>query len=73
MAHSHGVKAMCHSCGAIILFIDSPIDIGVDILDPLQVRATGMGPKFRKRTYGHHICLHGSIDTRSRKIRPPLD
>jgi len=63
MAHSHDVKVMYHSCGSIVNFIDKIIEIGVDILDPIQVRAKGMDPWYLKENYGDHICFHGSIDT----------
>lgn len=63
LAHSHGVKFMFHSCGAIIPLIDDLIEVGVDILDPLQALAAGMDPAVLKRDYGHRICLHGGIDT----------
>lgn len=63
MAHSHNVKVMFHSCGAIEPLIEDIISIGVDILDPLQVTAAGMEPKILKGKYGRRICLHGSIDT----------
>jgi len=35
----------------------------VDILDPIQVRAKGMEPRYLKSNFGSRICLHGSIDT----------
>jgi uroporphyrinogen decarboxylase len=63
MAHSHGVKVMFHSCGSIVPFIPRLIDIGIDILDPIQVRAKGMNPEYLKDSFGDRICLHGSIDT----------
>jgi uroporphyrinogen decarboxylase len=63
MAHSHGVKVMFHSCGSIINFIDRIIEIGIDILDPIQVRAKGMDPMYLKKNYNDKICFHGSIDT----------
>ena len=63
MAHSHGVKVMFHSCGAIVPLIERIIALGVDILDPVQVAADGMDPKLIKERFGHRICLHGSIDT----------
>lgn len=63
MAHSHGVSVMFHSCGAVAPLVDRLIDLGVDILDPLQVAATGMDPRALKRDFGARICLHGSIDT----------
>ncbi len=63
LAHSHNTKVMFHSCGSITAFIDTLIEIGVDILDPIQVRAANMDPAPIKATYGSRICLHGSIDT----------
>ncbi len=63
MAHSHGVKFMFHSCGAIRPLIEDLIEIGVDILDPLQAAAEGMDPIVLKPMYGDRICLHGGICT----------
>jgi uroporphyrinogen decarboxylase len=63
MAHSHGVKVMFHSCGAIVPLIDDIIACGADILDPLQACAMGMDPQTLKERFGSRICLHGGIDT----------
>jgi len=63
MTHGHGVKFMFHSCGAIRPLIEDLIEIGVDILDPLQAAADGMDPRAIKDTYGDRICLHGGICT----------
>jgi uroporphyrinogen decarboxylase len=63
MTHSHGVKFMFHSCGAIGPLIDDLIEIGVDILDPLQAAAEGMEPEHLKAAYGSRLCLHGGICT----------
>lgn len=62
MAHSHNVKVMFHSCGSILEFIDDLIEIGVDILDPIQVRAKNMNPADIKQKFGSRICLHGAVD-----------
>jgi uroporphyrinogen decarboxylase len=63
MTHSHGVKFLFHSCGAIRPLIEDLIEIGVDILDPLQAAATGMEPQILKDAYGDRLCLHGGICT----------
>ena len=63
MTHSHGVKFLFHSCGAIRPLIEDLIEIGVDILDPLQAAADGMEPERLKEAYGDRICLHGGICT----------
>ena len=63
MAHSHNVKVMFHSCGSIVPLIDRLIDLGIDILDPIQVRAKDMDPEIIKEKFGSRLCFHGSIDT----------
>jgi uroporphyrinogen decarboxylase len=63
MAHGHGVKVMFHTCGAVVPLIDRLIDLAVDMLDPIQVRATGMDPVLIKQRFGSRIALHGAIDT----------
>lgn len=63
LAHSHDTKVMFHSCGSIVPFIDRLIEIGIDILDPIQVSAVNMDPARIKAEYGTRICLHGAIDT----------
>jgi len=63
IAHSHGIAVMFHSCGAVVPFIDRLIEIGVDILDPVQVRAEGMAPEGIKERFGDRICFHGAVDT----------
>jgi uroporphyrinogen decarboxylase len=63
LAHRHKLRAMFHSCGAVAPLVDSLVDLGVDVLDPLQVRARGMDPELLKRRYGRRVALHGAIDT----------
>ena len=63
LAHSHDTKVMFHSCGSITAFMDVLIEIGIDVLDPIQVSAANMDPAQIKAEYGSRICLHGSIDT----------
>ncbi|MBC8507917.1 MAG: hypothetical protein H8D34_23870 [Chloroflexi bacterium] len=63
MAHAYGVKVMFHSCGSVIDYIDELIEVGVDILDPIQTQAERMDPAYIKQRFGEKICLHGSLDT----------
>ena len=63
MAHGHGVKIMFHTCGAVVPLIDRLIELEVDVLDPIQVRAKDMDPVEIKQRFGSRICLHGAIDT----------
>jgi len=56
------VKVLYHSCGAIEPMIDDLIEVGVDILNPLQPLARGMESALLKRKYGDRICFHGGVD-----------
>jgi uroporphyrinogen-III decarboxylase len=57
-------KTFKHSCGAVEPFIDSFIEAGFDILNPVQINATGMDPQHLKDTYGDRITFWGGgIDT----------
>jgi len=51
-----------HSCGMIHPFIDTLIDAGVDILDPLQPCHPMMQPEVLARDFGSKVCFHGGID-----------
>ena len=60
-AHARGVKAELHSCGNVLPFVPELIEIGLDALNPLEVKA-GMDPVELKRKYGHRLVLHGGIN-----------
>lgn len=60
-AHEKGIKAHLHSCGDVRPFIPEFIEMGLDALNPLEVKA-GMDPLEIKREYGRDIVLHGGID-----------
>ncbi len=51
-----------HSCGAIATIIPDLVEIGVDILNPLQPSAKGMDLAQIKRQYGSELVLHGAVD-----------
>ncbi len=56
------IKLLYHSCGAIEPLIGDLIDIGVDILNPVQPIAKGMDSSELKRKYGDKLTFHGGID-----------
>lgn len=62
-AKNYGIKVMFHSCGSVREIIPDLINMGIDILDPVQVRANGMDPEDLKRDFGDNICFHGGVDT----------
>jgi hypothetical protein len=53
-----------HSCGAVEPLISAFIESGFDILNPVQVSASGMDPKHLKKEYGQDIVFWGGgVDT----------
>jgi uroporphyrinogen-III decarboxylase len=54
------VKIAYHSDGLIYPIIPDLIEIGLDVLNPLQPRC--MDPEKIKREYGDRLCFWGSID-----------
>jgi uroporphyrinogen decarboxylase len=55
-------KMMLHSCGNVRPFIPDWIEMGLDVLDPVQPRAYGMEPEGLKRDFGDRLSFHGGID-----------
>ncbi len=60
-AHEKGIYAHLHSCGNIMPRIGDLMEIGIDALNPLEVKA-GMDPLKLKREYGDRLTLHGGIN-----------
>jgi uroporphyrinogen decarboxylase len=56
-------KLHFHTCGSVAAIIEDLIQIGVDILNPVQVSAAGMEPGELKRKYGDRLVFWGAIDT----------
>ncbi len=62
--HAHGIKAHMHSCGNIMALADDLVGIGLDGLNPLEIKA-GMDPLKLKADYGDRLVLEGGIDVRN--------
>ncbi|MCC7349246.1 MAG: hypothetical protein IT446_01635 [Phycisphaerales bacterium] len=57
-------KTFKHSCGAVVSLVDSFIDAGFDILNPVQCSASGMDPQVLKDRFGGRITFWGGgVDT----------
>ncbi len=54
------IKIAYHSDGCFYPVVSELIDIGVDILNPVQPRS--MDPALLKRQYGKNLCFWGSVD-----------
>ncbi len=58
----HNVKVFHHDDGAIMLIIPKMVDLGIDILNPIQWHLPGMDLHKLKQSFGKQICFHGGID-----------
>ncbi|MCL2163034.1 MAG: hypothetical protein FWH55_01295 [Oscillospiraceae bacterium] len=59
-------KVFFHSCGSIFSIIPHMIEMGVDILNPVQTDAANMQPEKLKAAYGDQLVFWGGgIDTQS--------
>jgi uroporphyrinogen decarboxylase len=66
---SPNVKIMFHSCGNVRPIIPDFIKIGIDILNPVHITATGMEPVQLKKDFGNEIVFWGGgVDTQ--KVLP---
>jgi len=62
-------KTFKHSCGAVEPFMESFIEAGFDIINPVQVNAAGMDPVHLKARYGDRLVFWGGgVDTQ--KVLP---
>ena len=52
-------KTFYHTCGAVEPLIDDLIEMGVDILNPVQCTAKGMEPRGLKEKYGDRVVFWG--------------
>lgn len=56
------IKLAWHSCGSITPIIPDFIEIGLDVLNPMQPLAAGMTPEYLTREFGRELVFFGGID-----------
>ncbi len=52
-------KTFYHSCGSIVRLLDDFVEMGADILNPVQCSAEGMDPVMLKEKYGDKLTFWG--------------
>jgi uroporphyrinogen decarboxylase len=55
------IKIAWHTCGSVVPIIPELIDIGLDILNPIQPEASGMDPIYLKKEFGRDLIFFGGI------------
>ena len=62
VAKARGIPVMYHCDGALVPLLPELIDMGVDLLNPVQADAAGMDPQRLKDEFGDRLSFHGGID-----------
>ncbi len=62
LAHAHGLRAFHHDDGAIRPIIPDLIEIGIDVLNPIQWRCRGMEREGLAADFGSALVFHGGVD-----------
>jgi uroporphyrinogen decarboxylase len=62
LVHSYGVKVFHHDDGAMRPLLPELIEMGIDLLNPVQWRCRGMDRENLARDFGSRIVFHGGID-----------
>ena len=57
-----GIKVFHHDDGAIRPLIPKMVELGMDVLNPVQWKLPGMDPKELKKDFGKVLCFHGGVD-----------
>jgi len=65
MIHGFGAKVFYHSCGNALPMLPDLLEIGIDILDPLQLKAMKTCPARLRDLAGGEVTLHGGLDTQN--------
>jgi uroporphyrinogen decarboxylase len=60
---AHNLPVAYHCCGALRPIIGDLIEIGIDVLNPIQCNCPGMDPFELKREFGSRLAFMGGVDT----------
>ena len=62
LTHQAGAYVFHHDDGAISQILPGLVELGIDILNPIQWRADGMDRAMLKQQYGSRLVFHGGMD-----------
>jgi uroporphyrinogen decarboxylase len=62
LAHSAGAYVFHHNDGNITRILPELVELGIDILNPIQWRADGMDRKWLMENFGDRLVFHGAVD-----------
>jgi uroporphyrinogen decarboxylase len=62
LAHRYGKPVMYHTDGSVYQLLPEFVELGVDLLNPLQPDAKNMDLQRIKDEFGDKLCFHGGVD-----------
>lgn len=62
LAKAYGLKVFHHDDGAVREIIPDLIEMGIDVLNPIQWRCPGMEQEGLARDFAGQVCFHGGVD-----------
>jgi uroporphyrinogen decarboxylase len=62
LCHEFGIKVFHHDDGSCRAFLPLLVEMGIDILNPVQWTCPGMDMAELKAAFGDKICFHGAIE-----------
>ena len=62
LCHEFGIKVMHHDDGSCRQFLPMLVEMGIDILNPVQWLCPGMDMVALKAEFGSSICFHGAVE-----------
>lgn len=62
LGHSAGAKVFHHSDGSVRSIIPRMIELGIDVLNPIQWRCVGIDRGELKASFGGQVVFHGAMD-----------
>jgi uroporphyrinogen decarboxylase len=62
LCREFGVRVFHHDDGAVRAFLPDLVEMGIDILNPVQWRCPGMEMEGLKADFGDRLCFHGAMD-----------
>ncbi len=60
---AHRLPVAYHCCGAVRAIIPDLVEMGLDVLNPIQSHCAGMDPLELKREFGAALTFMGGVDT----------
>jgi uroporphyrinogen decarboxylase len=64
-AHSYGMKVIHHSCGAVRKVIPDLVEVGADVIHPIQALASGMDPQGLHDDFSATTSFCGGVDAQN--------